>query len=92
MGVRVKLFGVLKDKAQRLDRSGMVGIVMVEEGRAKTISDILSLLNLKVEETSHLFVNNDYCGPMRTVRDGDTVAIFPRDMALLYKWYFTKKQ
>jgi hypothetical protein len=37
-------------------------------------------------------VNNDYSGPKRTISDGDAVSIFPRDMALLYKWYFSKKQ
>jgi molybdopterin converting factor small subunit len=92
MAVKVKLFGVLKDKAPDLDRTGTVGILMVEEGKVKNINDILVMLNLKEEETSHLFLNNDYSGPMRIVSDGDTVAIFPRDMALLYKWYFTRKQ
>ncbi|MGD0057061.1 MAG: hypothetical protein ABSB83_04295 [Methanomassiliicoccales archaeon] len=92
MAVKVKLFGILKDKAHALDGTGMVGIVEMDGGKVRNITDILRALDLKEDDVSHLFVNNDYSGLMRAVSDGDTVAIFPRNMALLYKWYFTKKQ
>lgn len=92
MVVKVKLFGVLKDRAQATDITGQIGVMEMDGGRVRSISDILKTLDLKEEEVSHLFVNNDYSGPKRPVSDGDTVAIFPRNMALLYKWYFTKKQ
>ena len=92
MTVKIKLFGVLKDRALTLDGTGMVGIVELDDGNVRNMTDVLRALDLKEEEVSHLFINNDYSGLMRAVSDGDTVAIFPRNMALLYKWYFTKKQ
>jgi len=92
MTVKIKLFGTLMNRAPATDGTGIVGILEVDGGRVQSISDILELLNLREDEVSHLFVNNDYSGPKRTISDGDTVAIFPRDMALLYKWYFSKKQ
>jgi molybdopterin converting factor small subunit len=92
MTVNVKLFGTLRNRAPGTDVTGIVGILEVESGKVKSISDILDLLGLREDEVSHLFVNNDYSGPKRTISDGDTVSIFPRDMALLYKWYFSKKQ
>ena len=92
MTVNVKLFGTLRNRATGTDVTGTIGILKVDGGRVKSISDILELLDLREDEVSHLFVNNDYSGPKRTISDGDTVAIFPRDMALLYKWYFSKKQ
>lgn len=90
--VKIKLFGTLKDRAPGTDGTGIVGILEVDDGKVQSISDILKLLDLREDEVSHLFVNNDYSGPKRTISDGDKVSIFPRDMALLYKWYFSKKQ
>jgi molybdopterin converting factor small subunit len=92
MTVNVKLFGTLRNRAPGTDVTGIVGILELDGGRVKSISDILELLDLREDEVSHLFVNNDYSGPRRTISDGDAVSIFPRDMALLYKWYFSKKQ
>lgn len=92
MTVKIKLFGTLMKRAPGTDGTGIVGILEVDGGKVQSISDILELLDLREDEVSHLFVNNDYSGPKRTISDGDKVSIFPRDMALLYKWYFSKKQ
>lgn len=92
MVVKVKLFGVLRDKAKATDITGQIGVMEMDGGKVRSILDILKTLDLKEDEVSHLFLNNDYSGPGRSVSDGDTVAIFPRNMALLYKWYFTRKQ
>lgn len=92
MAVKVKLFGNLKDKVDSTDPTGSIGVVEMEEGRVRSISDILAVLGLGEDEVSHLFVNNDYSSPQRPVSDGDVVSIFPRNMALLYKWYFSKKR
>ncbi|MEM2943862.1 MAG: hypothetical protein QW083_00280 [Methanomassiliicoccales archaeon] len=91
MAIKVKLYGKLKKYASIVDFSGQVGIVELDGSAIKSISDILKKLGINLEETSHLFLNNDYSAPEREVRDGDIVAIFPRDMALLYRWYFSKR-
>jgi len=92
MIVRVMLFGRLKEKAHRLDPSGYTGVADMEVKENFTILDILSRLGLNPEEVSHLFLNHDYSALNRRVRDGDRLSIFPRDMALLYKWYFRKSE
>ncbi|MFP4545477.1 MAG: MoaD/ThiS family protein [Methanomassiliicoccales archaeon] len=90
--ITVKLFGRLMDRAERTDDSGYVGFAEVPGDEVGTIREIMDRLGLKEGETSHLFLNHDYSGPDRPVKDGDLVAIFPRDMALLYKWYFTPRE
>jgi len=92
MAVKVKLYGNLRSKASGTDRTGEVGIVEVDGGRVRTIAAILEVLGLKEEEVSHLFLNNDYSALNRAVKDGDVVAIFPKNMVLLYKWYFHKNE
>jgi len=86
MSIQVRLFGSLKDRAQRLDESGYVGISEIDAD-ARTIRDIISSLGLEELEVSHTFLNFEYSDLDAEVDDGDRVGIFPRDMALLYRWY-----
>ena len=84
MAIKVRLFGILTSRAPGLDRTGVVGIMEIEKGKVRNVSDVLRLLNLKEVETSHLLLNNEYCVPASTVSEGDMVAIFPSNMAI--KW------
>jgi len=88
MAVEVRLFGKLKERAQRLDESGYVGISELSPDGIKTLGDVLASLLLREEEVSHTFLNFEYSDLDAQVGDGDRVSIFPRDMALLYRWYF----
>ncbi|MFO7794964.1 MAG: MoaD/ThiS family protein [Promethearchaeati archaeon] len=93
MNVRVKIFGNLKKKLDlKDDGAGIPTIINIEfENDSAIIKDLFDKLSLDIEETSHIFVNGDYAGLKRKIREGDTIAIFPRDMALLYKWYFNRE-
>ncbi|MDD1767632.1 MAG: hypothetical protein LUQ27_03570 [Methanomassiliicoccales archaeon] len=82
--VEVRLFGILTKKAPRLDRTGMVGIMNIDKEKVRDVSDILGMLDLRKENTGHIFLNSEYCIPSSLVSDGDTVAIFPSNMAI--KW------
>ncbi len=86
MSIQVRLFGSLKDRAQVLDESGYVGLSEIDAD-VRTIRDILSVLGLEELEVSHTFLNFEYSDLDADVKDGDRVGIFPRDMALLYRWY-----
>ncbi len=88
MSIEVRLFGELKRKAERLDDSGYVGKIEIGADDASTVEDILSFLDLEESDVSHMFVNFKYSDLDTAVREGDRVSIFPRDMALLYRWYF----
>ena len=92
MTIDVRLFGNLKERAPELDGSGYVGILRIEGDEVETIGDIMRFLDLSEDDVSHLFLNHEYSSPRRPVSDGDGVSIFPRDMALLYKWYFRKAE
>ncbi|MFO7792674.1 MAG: MoaD/ThiS family protein [Candidatus Saliniplasma sp.] len=92
MTIKVVLYGRLRDHAKDLDTTKTIGTVEVEKHGITTILDILDHLQIKEDQVSHIFLNRDYSDPERGVEDGDRVALFPKDMALLYKWYFTKKK
>jgi len=65
--------------------------VPVEEG--DTIAKIARRIGIPFEEIgNNIFLNGDYSALERRVADGDRLAIFPDDMQLLYKWYFSKRR
>ena len=91
MTILVKLFGELTEKVGKQKNAGGIPITFtIKNEGIKKISDILKKLEIEESETSHLFVNGIYSGFGKDVRDGDRVAIFPKRMGLLYKWYFNK--
>ena len=93
MTILVKIFGNLRNKIEGSSVSGALPLNMhIESDGIETISDILKKYAIKEEETSHLFVNGTYSGFNKKVKDGDRVGLFPKNMSLLYKWYFTKNE
>jgi molybdopterin converting factor small subunit len=91
MTILVKLFGDLRKKITDYESSGSLPLtIKLESDGIDTIADILKKYNIQPEETHHLFVNGVYSGFDKKVYDGDRVGIFPKNMALLYKWYFTR--
>ena len=89
MSIKIKLFGDLKEKvAQKTNNIGAPTIFNIESSGIKRIEDILEKLSIEQSEVSHMFVNHIYSGFRKSVKDGDTVALFPRRMSLLYKWYY----
>ncbi len=93
MTILVKIFGNLRNKIEGSNISGALPLNMHIEGDGiETISDILKKYAIEEEETSHLFVNGTYSGFNKKVKDGDRVGLFPKNMSLLYKWYFTRNE
>jgi hypothetical protein len=54
------------------------------------IRDVLAALGIAPDDVAHLFLNGQYSAAGRHVRPGDRLAVFGRDMALLYRQYFPK--
>jgi len=93
MTIKVVLYGDLKEKADKIDtKTNTIGTLQFEKEDIGTILDILNHLKIHKDEVSHIFLNRDYSALEREVQNGDRVALFPKDMALLYKWYFSKKK
>lgn len=89
MSIKIKLFGDLKKKAaQKTDNIGAPTIFNIENMGIERIMDIIEKLSIEESEVSHIFVNHKYSGLRKTVKAGDTVALFPMNMSLLYKWYY----
>lgn len=93
MNVRVKIFGSLKDKLDLENEGAGIPTIIsqVLKGDSR-IADVFEKLHLNSEETSHIFVNGQYSGLKKRIEEGDTIAIFPTEMGLLYKWYFNKQE
>jgi molybdopterin converting factor small subunit len=91
MTILVKIFGDLRKKVKGYELNGALPLTIdLDSDGITTIADILKKYDILPEETHHLFVNGVYSGVKRTIHNGDRVAIFPKNMALLYKWYFTR--
>lgn len=93
MKVNVRLYGDLRDLASDLDEvSGSVGVITLNEKGLSSISDVLNYLDLEEDEISHIFLNGEYSSINRDISNDDRLALFSKDMALLYKWYFSEKE
>ena len=91
MPIEVRLFGELREKVKNQTVTGGAPITMIIKNKEiKTVSDILKKFIIDESETSHIFVSGIYSGFGKKVNDGDRVAIFPKRMGLLYKWYFKR--
>ena len=93
MTILVKIFGDLRKKIEGYNISDALPLnLQIESNGIDTIADILNKLAIEIEETYHLFVNGTYSGFNKKVKDGDRVGLFPKNMSLLYKWYFERNE
>ncbi len=92
MSIQLKLFGDLRRKAQD-QISGTSSLKLkIDNTGFKKVLDIMKDFSIKEEEVSHIFVNGSYAGFKKNINSGDIVALFPKNMGVLYKWYFTKDE
>jgi len=66
-------------------------IVYVDARDGDTIRNIVKRLGIPMDELGrNIFLNGEYSGLERPVKDEDRLGIFPDDMTLLYRQYFKK--
>jgi len=92
MPIQLKLFGDLRRKVQD-QISGTTSLKLkVDNSEFKKVMDIMKKFSIEEEEVSHIFVNGSYAGFKKNINSGDVVALFPKNMGVLYKWYFNKEE
>ncbi|MFX1357511.1 MAG: MoaD/ThiS family protein [Promethearchaeota archaeon] len=85
MSIKVILYGDLNKKAfQQPDQNSKPAKFDIEINGIRSVYDVLEKLNIKESEISHIYVNYQYCGPGKEVKDGARIAIFPRRMAIMF--------
>lgn len=90
--ITVHLYGKLRRFAEESDPASD-SIVRVSVKIGEMIGGILKKIGIPEEELgSNIFLNGEYSGLTREVKPGDRLGVFPDDMQLLYKWYFTKQE
>ena len=89
MSIKIKLFGDLKkNTVHKASSIGEPAIFNIEDKGIEKVIDIVEKLSIEESNVSHIFVNHKYSGLRKTVKSGDMVALFPKNMSLLYKWYY----
>lgn len=90
IAVEVHLYGKLRRFTSNPDPF-VESVVFVEQAENDRIEDVIRRIGIPLAEVgSNIFLNGEYSGLRRRVKDGDRLGIFPDDMQLLYKWYYTK--
>jgi molybdopterin converting factor small subunit len=90
--IELHLYGKLRRFTDNQDPS-RDSIVSVPVKEGDTIEKIVRRIGIPVEEIgNNIFLNGEYSALERKVKDGDRLGIFPDDMQLLYKWYFSKRR
>ncbi|MFW9948385.1 MAG: MoaD/ThiS family protein [Candidatus Odinarchaeota archaeon] len=91
MAILIKFFGNLAKKVLKKESETISPYNLeIEAEGIEIVADILKKYSIEDSETSHIFVNGIYAGFRKKVKDGDRVGLFPKNMGLLYKWYFTR--
>ena len=88
--VEIHLYGKLRRFTDNQDptRDSIVYMPVEEED---TIEDIIRRIGIPFGEIgSNIFLNGEYSAMERRVKAGDRLGVFPDDMQLLNKWYFSK--
>lgn len=84
MTVTVRLFGALRERAPARDATEMVGILELDERSVVNVDGVLGVVGVSEEDTGHLILNGEYVKGSTPVSDGDTLSVFPKNMAI--KW------
>ncbi len=92
MSIDLKLFGDLRKKADPKVSGTLPLRLKISDSDITWIADILRKFNIEDDDVSHIFVNGRYAGFKKRVINGDKVSLFPRNMGLLYKWYFKREE
>ena len=88
--IEVHLYGKLRRFTDNQDSTrDSIVYIRVEEG--DSIEEIVRRIGIPQEALgSNIFLNGEYSALGRKVKDGDRLGVFPNDMQLLYRWYFSK--
>ena len=92
MPINLKLLGDLRKKANPKISGTLPLRLKVDDPDIEWVVDLLRKFKIEETEVSHIFVNGIYAGLKKRVKSGDKVSLFPRNMALLYKWYFKREE
>ena len=92
MPIQLKLFGDLRKRVKFQISDAFPLKLSIDDSDVKRVSDIIKKYNIEEDEVSHIFVDGQFAGFSKIVNNGDIVALFPRNMGLLYKWYFKRDE
>jgi len=89
--IEIHLYGKLRCYAANTDPRADSILRIAADGQ--TIGQIVKEIGIdKRDLGANIFVNGEYSALERVLRQGDRLALFPDDMQLLYKWYFTPRK
>ena len=88
--IEIHLYGELRKYAEQ--KSPLKeSVVFLDISGDESIQMILKRLGISDKElSSTLFLNGEYSGLNRRVKDGDRIGLFPPNMILAYRQYFNK--
>ena len=87
--IEVHLYGKLRRFAEDPSPNGD-SIILVPARECENIGDIVDRVGIPREELGrNIFLNGNLSALNRAMHDGDRLALFPPDMTLLYRQYFS---
>ena len=88
--IEIHLYGKLRRFAKQKSPL-QESVVLMDARDGDTIQSVVERIGISVDELgNNIFLNGEYSGLDRSVKDGDRLGLFPDDMQLLYRWYFNK--
>jgi len=90
--IEIHLYGKLRRFVPGSDvRSDTVLRIAHETG--DTVCNVVARIGISLDEVgSNIFLNGRYAALNSPIEDGARLGLFPDDMQLLYKWYFSPRE
>ena len=85
MAITVKFYGDLREKFSQVNNIGGAPVTLnIQSKEITSVFTILKKFNIKINEISHIFINNKYSSIENHVKDGDRIGIFPKRMGIIF--------
>ncbi len=87
--IEVHLYGKLRRFSNSVEATSQ-SVIYAKALSDDTVGTLVDRLGIpRAELGSNKFLNGRYADLQSPVQDGDRLGLFPDDMQLLYKWYFS---
>ena len=88
--IEIHLYGKLRGFSEQMSPL-RESVVFLDVRDGDSIRSVVERIGIPLGELgSNIFLNGEYSGLERPVKDRDRLGLFPNDMQLLYRWYFNK--
>jgi len=90
--IEIHLYGKLRRFSEQKSplRESVIHLEVLEGDSINSIVNRVGIPIIELGSARSIFLNGEFSGLQRSVKDGDRLGLFPDNIQLLYRWHFKK--